>query len=112
KPHIIVVGGGFAGLNFIRHLSPKEFDVTLLDKNNFNYFTPLLYQVATGFLEPSSISYPLRKLVNTRGFNFRQGELSSIDSDNNRITLTDGVELDYDYLVLAAGTKTNFFGNS
>lgn len=112
KPHIIVVGGGFAGLNFIRHLSPKAFDVTLLDKNNFNYFTPLLYQVATGFLEPSNISYPLRKLVNTKGFNFRQGELSSIDSVNNRIKLADGHELEYDYLVLAAGTKTNFFGNT
>jgi NADH dehydrogenase len=112
KPRIAVIGGGFAGLNFIKHLSPGHFDVTLVDKNNFNYFTPLLYQVATGFLEPSSISYPLRKLVNTKGFNFRQGELSSIDTDNNRIKFTDGDELEYDHLVIAAGTKTNFFGNS
>ncbi|MEJ1237262.1 NAD(P)/FAD-dependent oxidoreductase [Chryseolinea sp. T2] len=112
KPRIVVVGGGFAGLNFIKHLSSNEFEVTLVDKNNFNYFTPLLYQVATGFLEPSSISYPLRKLVNTKGFNFRQGELSSIDNDNNRIKFTDGDELEYDHLVIAAGTKTNFFGNA
>src|SRR5690606_12008633 len=112
KPKILVVGGGFAGLNFIRHLSASTFDVTLIDKNNFNYFTPLLYQVATGFLEPSSISYPLRKLVNARGFNFRQGELSSIDSANNSIKLADGDELTYDHLVIAAGTKTNFFGNA
>ncbi len=112
KPRIIVVGGGFAGLNFIKHLSPNTFDVTLLDKNNFNYFTPLLYQVATGFLEPSNISYPLRKLVNAKGFNFRQGELSSIDSANNKIKLTDGNKLEYDHLVLAAGAKTNFFGNT
>lgn len=111
KPRIVVIGGGFAGLNFVKHLSPSAFDVTLVDKNNFNYFTPLLYQVATGFLEPSSISYPLRKLVNTKGFNFRQGELSAIDSDNNRIKFTDGDELEYDHLVIAAGTKTNFFGN-
>lgn len=111
KSRIVVVGGGFAGLNFIKHLSASDFEVTLIDKNNFNYFTPLLYQVATGFLEPSSISYPLRKLVNAKGFNFRQGELSSIDSANNRIKLADGDELEYDQLVLAAGTKTNFFGN-
>ncbi|MGC3944628.1 MAG: NAD(P)/FAD-dependent oxidoreductase [Chryseolinea sp.] len=112
KPRIVVIGGGFAGLNFIKHLSSSDFEVTLVDKNNFNYFTPLLYQVATGFLEPSSISYPLRKLVNTKGFNFRQGELCSIDSDNSRIKLTDGDELEYDHLVIAAGTKTNFFGNA
>jgi NADH dehydrogenase len=75
------------------------------------YFTPLLYQVATGFLEPSNISYPFRKLVNAKGFNFRQGELSSIGSAGNSIKLTDGDELEYDHLVIAAGTKTNFFGN-
>jgi NADH dehydrogenase len=112
KPRIAVIGGGFAGVNFIKHLSSSAFDVTLVDKNNFNYFTPLLYQVATGFLEPSSISYPLRKLVNTRGFNFRQGEVSSIDSENNRIKFSDGDDLEYDHLVIAAGTKTNFFGNA
>ena len=111
KSRIVVVGGGFAGMNFIKHLSPTHFDVTLVDKNNFNYFTPLLYQVATGFLEPSSISYPLRKLVNTKGFNFRQGELSAIDSTNNKILLKDGDELPYDHLVIAAGAKTNFFNN-
>lgn len=112
KSRVIVVGGGFAGLNFIRNLPASTFDVTLVDKNNFNYFTPLLYQVATGFLEPSNISYPLRKLVNAKGFNFRQGELSSIDSDNHSIKLTDGDELQYDHLVIAAGTKPNFFGNA
>src|SRR5688500_7141164 len=112
KPAVIVVGGGFAGLNFIRNLPVDTFDVTLVDKNNFNYFTPLLYQVATGFLEPSSISHPLRKLVNAKGFSFRQGELSSIDSGNHTIKLSDGDELPYDRLVIAAGTKTNFFGNA
>lgn len=112
KPGVIVVGGGFSGLNFIRNLPANTFDVTLVDKNNFNYFTPLLYQVATGFLEPSNISHPLRKLVNAKGFSFRQGELSSIDSANHSIKLSDGDELQYDHLVIAAGTKTNFFGNT
>src|SRR5690606_25360134 len=111
KARIVVIGGGFSGLNFINHLSTRAYEVTLVDKNNFNSFTPLLYQVATGFLEPSNISYPLRKLVNRRGFNFRQGKLSSIDSAGNRIKLTDGGELEYDHLVIAAGAKTNFFGN-
>ncbi len=111
KPRVVVIGGGFAGINFINHLSPKAYDVTLVDKNNFNYFTPLLYQVATGFLEPSNISYPLRKLVNAKGFTFRQGELSYIDADANQILLSDGGALTYDILVIAAGAKTNFFGN-
>src|SRR5690606_13194840 len=111
KARIVVIGGGFSGLNFINHLSTRAFEVTLVDKNNFNSFTPLLYQVATGFLEPSNISYPLRKLVNRRGFNFRQGKLSSIDSAGNLINLTDGVELEYDLLVIAAGAKPNSFRN-
>lgn len=112
KPRIVVIGGGFAGLNFINQLSASEFDVTLVDKNNFNSFTPLLYQVATGFLEPSNISYPLRKIVSPKGFNFRQGELKSVNSGSNSITLVDGDELEYDHLVIAVGTKTNFFGNA
>lgn len=112
KPRVVVVGGGFAGLNFINHLSPDKFDVTLVDKNNFNVFTPLVYQVATGFLEPSNISYPLRKIVGSKGFNFRQGELKFIDSDRGSIKLVDGDEVEYDYLVIAVGTKTNFFGNA
>ena len=112
KPRIVVIGGGFAGLNFINHLSADKYDVTLVDKNNFNVFTPLVYQVATGFLEPSNISYPLRKVVSTKGFTFRQGELKSVDSDRNSIKLVDGDEVEYDHLVIAVGTKTNFFGNA
>ena len=70
KKHIVVIGGGFAGLNFIsRMFRNKHYDVTLVDKNNYNYFTPLLYQVATSFLEPSSISYPFRKVLKNKGGN-------------------------------------------
>ena len=72
RKHIILIGGGFAGLSFARHLFNNTFyDVTLVDKNNYNYFTPLLYQVATGFLEPSAISYPFRKIFKGRGIAFR-----------------------------------------
>lgn len=112
KKHIVIVGGGFAGLNFIRHLyNSKYYNITLVDKNNYNYFTPLLYQVATSFLEPSSISYPFRKLFRKKGIYFRMATVSSIDTTTNKVYLHDGGVLTYDILVLAAGSKTNFFGN-
>jgi len=111
RKKIIVVGGGFAGLNFVQRLfRNKDYQVTLVDKNNYNYFTPLLYQVATSFLDPSSISYPFRKLLRNKGIHFRMAELLRVDPANKTIHLNDG-ELPYDHLVFAAGTKTNFFGN-
>ncbi len=74
RKHIVVIGGGFAGLNFIRHLGDsKHYRITLVDKNNYNYFTPLLYQVATSFLEPSSISYPFRKLFTGKDIRISTG---------------------------------------
>ena len=112
KKHIIVIGGGFAGLNFIKRLCNNKFyNVTLVDRNNYNYFTPLLYQVATSFLEPSNISYPFRKFFKNKGIIFRNAFLLSVDASLNKVYLSDGGELYYDYLVFAAGTKTNFFGN-
>lgn len=112
RKHIVVVGGGFAGLNFIKQLfNNKFYSITLVDKNNYNYFTPLLYQVATSFLEPSSISYPFRKLFNNKGITFRNVALTGVDTASNKVHLGDGGVLHYDYLVFAAGTKTNFFGN-
>jgi NADH dehydrogenase len=111
KKKILVIGGGFAGLNFVEQLyNSKYYEVTLIDKNNYNYFTPLLYQVATSFLEPSSISYPFRKLLRKKGIHFRMSEVAGVDIKNQKVLLNDG-ELHYDYLVFAAGTKTNFFGN-
>lgn len=113
KKHIVIIGGGFAGLNFIKHLyNSKYYNITLVDKNNYNYFTPLLYQVATAFLEPASISYPFRKLFRGKGIQFRMAALQTIDAANNKVFLNGGGELTYDVLVLAAGTKTNFFGNA
>jgi NADH dehydrogenase len=108
---IIIVGGGFAGLNFARQLfKNKNYEVTLVDKNNYNYFTPLLYQVATSFLDPSSISYPFRKLFRNKGISFRMAELIKVDPDTQTVYLNNG-ELPYDHLIFAAGAKTNFFGN-
>ena len=107
----MVIGGGFAGINFSNALSRHEqYRVTLVDRNNYNFFTPLLYQVATGFLEPSSISYPFRKLFQQRkNQRFRLGELIRIIPEEKKAVLSTG-ELLYDYLVLAMGTESNFFG--
>ena len=112
KQKVVVIGGGFAGLNFVKRLfNNKYFDVTLVDKNNYNYFTPLLYQVGTSFLDPSSISYPFRKLFRKKNIHFRMAKLLSVDIENKTLQLSNG-QLPYDHLVFASGTKTNFFGNN
>jgi NADH dehydrogenase len=109
--NIIVIGGGFAGVNFVKTLANKEeFQITLVDKNNYNFFSPLIYQVATGFLEPTSISYPFRKLFSgKKNIQFRLAELLKVVPEENKIILDDG-ELQYDMLVFATGAETNYFG--
>ncbi len=109
---IVVVGGGFAGINFIKQLSNhSNFEIILVDVNNYNFFPPLLYQVATGFLEPSSISYPFRKFLRKRqSVRFRMAELLQVVPAENKIILSNGT-LYYDMLVIATGAATNYFGN-
>lgn len=112
KKKVVLIGGGFAGVNFIKRLyNSKYYDITLVDNNNYNYFTPLLYQVATGFLEPSSISYPFRKLFHGKGVAFRMADVVRVDTQLNIVHLSDGGALSYDLLVFAAGSKSNFYGN-
>ena len=108
---IVIIGGGFAGINLVKALRKNaEFDITLVDKNNYNFFPPLIYQVATAFLEPSSISYPFRKLFTGRGnVHFRLGELVKVLPEQKKIILSNG-EVAYDYLVFATGAETNYFG--
>ncbi|MES2590160.1 MAG: NAD(P)/FAD-dependent oxidoreductase [Bacteroidota bacterium] len=111
RKKIIVIGGGFAGLQFIRNIDSKLFDVLLIDKLNHHQFQPLFYQVATSQLEPSSISFPFRKIFQKKkNLQIRMAEVESIDSENNRIETSIG-EFDYDFLVIATGCKTNFFNN-
>ena len=110
--HIVIIGGGFAGINLAKRLGKDpDFKVTLVDKNNYNFFPPLIYQVATGFLEPSSISYPFRKLfAGKTNLYFRLGALRKVVPELNKVILNNG-ELHYDALVFATGAETNFFGN-
>ncbi|MBZ4189705.1 NAD(P)/FAD-dependent oxidoreductase [Niabella beijingensis] len=108
---VVVIGGGFAGLNLVMQLKNKPgFEVTLVDKNNYNFFPPLLYQVATGFLEPSSISYPFRRFLRGKyNVRFRMADLLKIVPEENKVVLSNGT-LSYDYLVMATGAESNFFG--
>jgi len=105
--NIVIIGGGFAGINLAKELvNQPEIQVTLVDKNNYNFFPPLIYQVATAFLEPSSISYPFRKFfAGKKNLQFRLGELLSVVPAENKIILNNG-ELSYDYLVFATGGET------
>jgi len=111
QKQVIVVGGGFAGVNFIQQLAKDQrFQITLVDKNNYNFFPPLVYQVSAGFLEPSNISYPFRKLFHKhKNVNFRMAEFEKVVPEQNKIITSTG-ELSYDYLVFATGTASNFFG--
>jgi NADH dehydrogenase len=111
KKHILIVGGGFAGINLIKSLkNDKRFKITLVDKNNYHFFPPLIYQVATSFIEASNISYPFRKLFsNNRNVKFHMGSLIRVNPENKTID-TDTGTLGYDYLILALGTESNFFG--
>lgn len=109
--HIVIIGGGFAGINLAEKLANKAgIEVTLIDKNNYNFFPPLLYQVATGYLEVSNITYPFRKLfAGKKNINFRMASLEKIIPEEKRLILNNG-QLTYDYLVMATGTESNYFG--
>lgn len=111
KKRIVIVGGGLGGLELAFKLVDDDYQVVLIDKNNYHQFPPLIYQVASGGLEPSSISFPFRRLFQgKKDFFFRMAKVESVNTDKKTIKTTVG-EIDYDYLVLAFGAKTNFFGN-
>ncbi|HEY1006774.1 MAG TPA: NAD(P)/FAD-dependent oxidoreductase [Sphingobacteriaceae bacterium] len=108
---VVIVGGGFAGINLIRELTNDDcFQVTLVDMHNYHFFPPLLYQVATAFIEPSSISYPFRRMFQKKkNLRFHLGCLVRVHPELNTVE-TDTGTLEYDILVLAVGTETNYFG--
>lgn len=111
KKRVVIVGGGLGGLELAFKLVDDDFQVVLVDKNNYHQFPPLIYQVASGGLEPSSISFPFRRLFQgKKDFFFRMAEVKLVNTSKKLIDTTVG-EIEYDYLVLAFGAKTNFFGN-
>src|SRR5438105_3527426 len=99
---VVIIGGGFAGLNLVKHLAGENgFEVILVDKNNYHFFPPLLYQVATSFIEPSNITYPFRKMFQKKAnVRFHQGSLQRINSESKYIETDTGI-VSYDILVLA-----------
>lgn len=111
KKHIVILGAGFAGLNLAERISDSEYEITLIDQYNFHQFQPLFYQVATARLEPSAISFPLRKVFQgKKNVHVRVKKAIRIDSSLQQV-ITDDEVFAYDYLVIATGCVTNFFGN-
>ena len=111
KKQIVVVGGGFAGISIVKKIDTSLFDVLLIDRLNHHQFQPLFYQVATSQIEPSSISFPLRYVFRrNKSIWIRLAKVEKVDIENNTINTSIG-DFKYDYLVLAMGCKTNFFGN-
>jgi len=110
-PRVVIIGGGFGGLQLAKRLKNKPFQVVLIDRHNYHAFQPLLYQVATAGLEPDSIAYPIRKVFEgQKEFYFRMAEVAELKTEAQVIDTSQG-ELHYDYLIIATGSKTNFFGN-
>lgn len=108
---VVIIGGGFAGIALAKKLRNKNFQVVLIDKHNHHTFQPLLYQVATGGLEAGSIAYPIRKVIQgCTDFYFRLTNVREIDTNHQKV-LSEIGDIHYDYLVIATGSKTNYFGN-
>ncbi|MEA1849024.1 MULTISPECIES: NAD(P)/FAD-dependent oxidoreductase [unclassified Chryseobacterium] len=111
REKIIIIGGGFAGLQLAKTLNNKNKKVLVVDRVNHHMFQPLFYQVACGRIEPSNISFPFRKIFQrSRNTQFRLTEVKAIDTANNKV-ITEEAEFSYDKLIIATGCKTNFFGN-
>lgn len=111
RRRVVVIGAGFGGLAACEALGSVDVDVVLVDRHNYNTFQPLLYQVATAGLDPGDIAYPVRSFGRRHAnFGFRQDEVIDVDLDGRRVGFAEGPSITYDYLVLAAGAATNYFG--
>ncbi|HEV7526865.1 MAG TPA: NAD(P)/FAD-dependent oxidoreductase [Acidimicrobiia bacterium] len=109
---VVIVGGGFGGLQCAKTLRDKPVDVLLVDRRNYHLFTPLLYQVASCLLNPSEVTAPLRKVFRgASNVRYREGDVTGVDFEHRTVTLADGAQLSYDYLVVATGSTTNYYGN-
>lgn len=111
KAKVVVIGGGFAGMNVVKRLKNKQLDVLLIDKKNHHLFQPLLYQVASAALSPADIAFPLRELFKRyRNTTVLMGDVTAIDKEKRKVILTDA-EFSYDYLVIATGARHSYFGH-
>jgi NADH dehydrogenase len=110
KPRVIIIGSGFAGLTALTKLAKSGLAVTLVDRNSYSTFQPLLYQVATAGLTSADVAYPTWTAAHKTRTRFRKGEVTSIDTTARQVLLADGAALDYDYLILASGVSAAFFG--
>jgi NADH dehydrogenase len=109
-PRVVIVGAGFAGLSAVQKLRKKQVQVTIIDRNLYSTFQPLLYQVATGGLNPGDISYPVGSFTSRRQTRYVRGDLAAIELDARRVKLGDGREIGYDYLIIATGVSSAYFG--
>lgn len=109
---VVIVGGGFAGITLAKKLVNKDFQIVLIDQNNYHQFQPLLYQVATGGLEPGAVAFPLRKVFpKKKNVHIRLAKVTAVHAERNTLETSIG-ELEFDFLVIATGAGNNFFGNS
>src|SRR3954467_10240823 len=111
KPHVVIIGSGFGGLEAAKKLACEDVHVTVVDRTNYHLFQPLLYQVATAALSPADIAAPIRGVFSKcKKIEVVLAEVQSIDVNARKVILTDG-QLDYDYLILAAGARHSYFGH-
>lgn len=111
QPRIVIAGAGFAGLTLAKRLSTQDYQVVIIDRNNFHQFQPLLYQVAMSGIEPSSIAFPLRRLFRQKkNVHIRIAEIESVHPDEKHLMTSEG-RVNYDILILATGVTTNYYGN-
>ena len=111
RPHVVIVGAGFAGLEAAKALAGEDVDVTVVDRNNYHKFQPLLYQVATSGLDAGEIAHAVRDIFRqSKNVNFELGTVKDVDKERRRLHLQRGSEIAYDYLILAAGAVTTYFG--
>jgi NADH dehydrogenase len=111
RPRVVIIGGGFGGIELAKRLKKAAVEVLMIDRHNYHTFQPLMYQVATGAIEAETIAFPIRKIFQKQqNYTFLLAEAIKIDPSKN-IVLTSAGEVSYDFLVLATGAATNFFGN-